>query len=50
MMEALEDYRLYVEAVKRIASERNKTFSQEEVLEELGLQDSDLEDVEVEIE
>lgn len=50
MIEALEDYALFFEAEKRIAASDNKYISQEEVLSNLGINESDLDKVEIEIE
>ncbi len=50
IMEALEDYVLFFEAEKRVASANGEYISSDEVLANLGLNDSDLDDVEVEIE
>jgi PHD/YefM family antitoxin component YafN of YafNO toxin-antitoxin module len=50
MMEALEDYVLYFEAEKRVAAAKGKYVTSDEVLVELGISDSDLDDIEVEIE
>lgn len=49
MVEALEDYALYFEAVARM-KEPGQTYSQEEICQELGITDQELEDIEVEIE
>jgi PHD/YefM family antitoxin component YafN of YafNO toxin-antitoxin module len=50
IMETLEDYVLYFEAEKRLASTKNQYISTNEVLNELGIDESDLDDIEVEIE
>ena len=51
MIEALEDYALYVEAEKRMKSNNVEEMStQEEVMEELGITASELDDIDVEIE
>jgi len=50
IMEALEDYVLYFEAEKRVSSARDQYISSDEVLSELGIDESDLDDIEVEIE
>lgn len=50
MIEALEDYALYIEAEKRIASAKNNYLSSDDVLAELGIDYTDLDDIEVEIE
>ena len=50
IMETLEDYVLFFEAEKRLASANGEYISSNEVLQDLGLNDSDLDDVEVEIE
>ena len=50
MVEALEDYALYFEAEKRIKnSERDGFISSDRVMTNLGISESDLDDVEVEI-
>lgn len=50
IMDALEDYALFFEAEKRMA-EANKTFiPSDQVLSRLGINKTDLDDVEVEIE
>lgn len=50
LIEALEDYALYFEAEKRMSKEEKEEFlSQEQVMNELGIDESDLDDVEVEI-
>lgn len=51
MVEALEDYALYIEAEKRMKVAKEEGFmSEEELLNELGITKADLEDIEVEIE
>jgi PHD/YefM family antitoxin component YafN of YafNO toxin-antitoxin module len=50
LMEALEDYALYFEAEKRMKVAQDHYLSSEEVMAELGINDADLDDVEVEIE
>ncbi|MEA3422543.1 MAG: type II toxin-antitoxin system Phd/YefM family antitoxin [Bacillota bacterium] len=50
IMEALEDYVLYFEAEKRLASANNQYIPSNEILNELGIDESDLDDIEVEIE
>jgi hypothetical protein len=50
IMDALEDYVLFFEAEKRFASANKEYISSGKVLADLGLNDSDLDDVEVEIE
>ncbi|MBN2259774.1 MAG: type II toxin-antitoxin system Phd/YefM family antitoxin [Clostridiales bacterium] len=50
IMEALEDYVLYFEAEKRLIPEKNQYLPTNEVLNELGIDESDLDDIEVEIE
>lgn len=49
MVEALEDYALYIEAQKRL-QETEGFLHSEEVMESLGIRQSDLDDVDVEIE
>lgn len=51
MVEALEDYALFVEAEKRMKNfDRTEAITQEEVLSKLGITESELDDVDVEIE
>lgn len=50
MIEELENYRLYVEASKRINSPDYKTISEKEVMKRLNITDKDIDEVEVEIE
>ena len=51
MIEALEDYALYFEAEKRIKNAQKEGFiSSEKVYNDLGISESDLQDIEVEIE
>lgn len=51
MVEALEDYALYIEAQKRLQETETQGFlSSEEVMESLGIKKSDLDEVDVEIE
>ena len=51
MVDALEDYALFFEAEKRVGSaEKNGYLTEREVMEKFGVKDSDLDDVEVEIE
>lgn len=51
MMETIGEYRLYLEAEKRMENVKPEDYiSHEKVLEELGINDSDLTDVDVEIE
>ena len=51
MVEALEDYALYIEAQKRLAAaEKTGYLSSTEVMASLGITEADLEGVEVEIE
>jgi len=51
MIEALEDYALYFEAEQRIKDAgKNDFLSKDEVYSELGITESDMNDVEVEIE
>lgn len=51
MVEMLEDYALYFEAEKRLKNQQTtSTYSQQEVLDALGIDAADLEDGDVEIE
>lgn len=51
MVEALEDYALFFEAERRLkASDSDQTIPSENVMEHLGINKEELEDVEVEIE
>ena len=50
MVEALEDYALYFEAERRMKNAGGKSISHAQVLEDLGISEDELEDVEVEIE
>jgi len=51
MIEALDDYELYIEAEKRMKNAESEGFiSQEKVYAALGINEQDLEDIEVEIE
>ncbi|MHB1453920.1 MAG: type II toxin-antitoxin system Phd/YefM family antitoxin [Saccharofermentanales bacterium] len=50
IMDALEDYALYIEAEKRMVKPGNTYIPADEVLSGLGINRSDLDDVEVEIE
>ena len=51
MVEMLEDYALYIEAEKRMKNaEGKRPRTHEEVMRSLGISDSDLDDVEVDIE
>ncbi len=51
MVEALEDYALYFEAERRTKSAESEGFiSSEKVYADLGINESDLDDIEVEIE
>lgn len=51
MVEALEEYALYLEAEKRMNSAEEESFiSSEKVYEELKIREEDLDDVDVEIE
>lgn len=51
MIEALEDYALFFEAEKRMANASNTGFiSNEQLMSDLGITDSDLDDTEVEFE
>ncbi len=50
LLDALEDYALYFEAEKRVAAAQDKYLSSEEVLSRLGIKESDLDEVEVDIE
>jgi PHD/YefM family antitoxin component YafN of YafNO toxin-antitoxin module len=51
MVETLEDYALFIEAERRLKKAGSGTaISQEEVMQSLGIRDSDLEGVDVELE
>lgn len=51
MIESLEDYELYIEAERRMKNAESEGFvSQENVYANLGINEQDLEDIEVEIE
>jgi len=50
MIEALEDYALYLEAEKRMNSLEEGFISSEKVYEELKISEEDLNDIDVEIE
>ncbi len=50
MIEALEDYALYFEALRRDESAGGQTISHDALLTELGIDEKALADVEVEIE
>ena len=50
MIDALEDYALFFEAEKRVAGARGGYISAEKVLSDLEIKETDLDDVEVEIE
>lgn len=50
ILDALEDYALYFEAEKRMAASKDNYLTSAEVLSSLGISDSDLDEVEVEIE
>ena len=51
MVDALEDYALFFEAEKRVESaEKNGYLTERHVMEKFGVKDSDLDNVEVEIE
>lgn len=50
IMEALDDYMLFFEAEKRVAEDNSRYISSDEVFSALGISDSDLDDIEVEIE
>jgi prevent-host-death family protein len=51
MVETLEDYALFIEAEERMKnSDTGGVISSEQVMKSLGIQESDLEDVEVDIE
>lgn len=51
MVEALEDYALYFEAEERMKHfVKNGLLSEEQVMDELGFTEADLDEVEVEIE
>lgn len=50
IMEIIEDYKLFVEAEKRMKFAKEKDFiSHEKIMEEFNISDDDLEDIEVEI-
>lgn len=50
MVDALEDYALYFEAERRIKASGSKTISQEELLKDLGIDQTMLNNVKVDIE
>ncbi len=50
MTEALEDYALYFEAEKRSAAAENSYIPSEQILSDLGINESDLDGLEAEIE
>ena len=51
MLETIENYRLLIEAEKRMKNARSEDFIPEEkVMEEFGISDADLEDIDVELE
>ena len=50
IMDALEDYALFFEAEKRMAKANNPFIPADEMLSRLGINKTDLDDVEVEIE
>lgn len=51
MVETLEDYALYFEAEKRMkSSESSQTISSEQLMSELGISQSEIDEAEVEIE
>lgn len=50
LLEALEDYELYIEAVTRSKDTNCKTYTHDEICDMYGITEEDLEDVEVEIE
>jgi len=50
IMDALENYALYFEAEKRMANANNTFIPADEVLSRLGINKTDLDDIEVEIE
>lgn len=50
IMDALEDYALFFEAEKRMAKANNTFIPADEVLARLGINKTDLDDIEVEIE
>lgn len=50
MLEELENYKLYIEANKRINSPDYKTISEKEVMKKFNISEEDLNDIEVEIE
>lgn len=50
MLDALEDYALFFEAEKRVSVSDGKYLSSDDVMSNLGISASDLDEVEVEIE
>ena len=51
MLETLENYRLLIEAEKRLENAKEEDFiPAEQALQELGISEADLEDIEVEFE
>lgn len=50
MLEELENYKLYIEANKRINSPDYKTISEKEVMKKFNISEEDINDIEVEIE
>ena len=51
MIETIEDYRLYIEAEKRLKDSKNEEYiSSEELMEQLGINENDIELTDVEIE
>ena len=50
MLEIIEDYNLFMEAEKRMKNTKSNDFiSQETVMKEFGISETDLEDIDVEI-
>ncbi len=50
MLEELENYKLYVEASRRISTQDYKTISEKEVMKRLNITGEDIDEIEVEIE
>ncbi|MFA7502945.1 MAG: type II toxin-antitoxin system Phd/YefM family antitoxin [Anaerovoracaceae bacterium] len=50
MVEALEDYALFFEAERRMKTAGNETISHVDVMDEFGISEQDLGDIEVEVE
>ena len=49
VLEELENYKLYVEAEKRLNSSSYKTMSEKDVMSNLGISEDDIDETEVEI-